>query len=144
MTTEIPSLWPDSALQVDTLSPSTILRVQAAELSRLTRGILRGEVNKVLLDNVVEWQFDVVAPAAGNLRRRIATVHHELDGAYPVQLIELRARALEIDTERYEAASQEQFIKLLESWLKSTSVVSTVQSLLARSNELTSPESKAS
>jgi hypothetical protein len=141
MTTEIPSLWPDNALQIDTLSPSTILRVQATELGRLTKGILRGEVNKVLVDDAVEWQFDVVAPAAGNLRRRIATVHHGVDGAYPVQLVELgQSNLLAALDRRHEAASQEQFIQLLGSWLKSPAVVATVQSLIARSNEAAQPE----
>jgi len=140
MTTEIPSLWPDNALQVDTLPPSTILRVQAAELGRLTKGVLRGEVNKVLLDGAVEWQFDVVAPAAGNLRRRIATVHHDVDSAYPVRLLELRPAVLPaLDRGRYEASSQEEFVQLLRSWLKSPAVVATVQSLIARSNEAVEP-----
>lgn len=140
-TTAIPSLWPDNALQVDTLPPSTILRVQAVELGRLTKGILRGEVNRILVDDMVEWQFDVVAPAAGNLRRRIATVHHGADGMYPVQVVELRSAILPfLDRGRYEAASQEQFIELLRAWLKSPTVVATVQSLIARSNEGAQPD----
>ena len=130
-TVEIPILWPAEALRVNVLTPYAILSRQASELSRMTKGVLRGEVAKVDQSREIgetELQFDVVAPALGNVRRRIATIVHAKDAVYPATIRELPKR------DGF-AATEEEFMKLLKDRLQVGDVVSTLQSLIAQSGE---------
>ncbi|MFI5382384.1 MAG: hypothetical protein ACHRHE_24060 [Tepidisphaerales bacterium] len=132
MPTQIPNLWPMDEIAVDVLSPLVILRAQATELERLTQGVLRAEVVSETEGDDPEFEthrLDVIAPAVGNLRRTLATVSHAEDGAYPVSV-----------HGEGKASSQIEFEVLLRRQLASSEVSSTIQSLLAKSNERKRPQ----
>ena len=142
MQTEIPSLWSTEAVRVDVLSPAAILRKQAADLSRLSQGVLRGDVRRVEKENAVELHFDVIAPAAGDIRRRIATVVHEKNGAYPATLRELQF-VNGFEEGAGTANSQREFVKMLSDWLNSGTIISVIHSLIAISNDEPTAETAA-
>jgi hypothetical protein len=127
-TTEIPNLWPVDQIRVDVLSPAAIMRAQASEISRLSQGVLRGEVQTEAIKDNAWIYLDVVAPTAGNVRRRVASVKHAIDGVYPVEILELPGG-------QDRAASQEEFLVRLRTLLQSPRTISLIQSLLARANE---------
>jgi hypothetical protein len=87
MADKIPTLWPEDAVAVDVLSPVAILKVQAAKLAELTKGLLEAEVETHATDKgSVQHTFDVIAPALDGYRRRILTVTHAKDEVYPTRL----------------------------------------------------------
>ena len=83
MSATIPSLWPEN-IKVDVLPPLTILKLQAAKLHEITKGILRAEVTTVDgPGDLIAHRLDLIAPALDSRRVRVlvATQRTEL---YPV------------------------------------------------------------
>ncbi len=145
MTTTIPDLWPDD-IRVDVLAPLVILRTQESNLRRRTQGILEGHVSTVEDNGLIYHKLDVFAPALGYSRTVLAAKHGH-DSPYPVTVISQafvsKPKAIPIpampferpDNER-DAATEDEFIKLVREVLQSGHVKAIVQSLIARSNEL--------
>jgi hypothetical protein len=112
-------------------------------LSHISGGVLRGEVTSLETkakrrdgseQKRLHHFLNVIAPAAGNLRRRVVSIIHAQDGAYPVSVLEIN------DNYNDEAASEDQFIQMLARVLTSSETISVLQSLIARSNEADSVE----
>src|SRR2546425_10856528 len=81
-TQEIPNLWPAELGDTGVLTPTSILKAQAAELARFTHGLLRGEVIASDARPKSHVFLDVVAPAL-NERRRLIDVSFERGQPYP-------------------------------------------------------------
>jgi hypothetical protein len=144
----IPNLWsPD--INVNTLTPSAVLRAQAGMLGKMTKGILTAQVTALERDNDrIEHTLDLRAPALENYRYRVLTAYHRKNLVYPVTV---SAECFEQggSKEYYdhnegwvspEASGETEFIELVGSVLRSPEVVSVIHSLIARSNE--QPESE--
>jgi len=136
MATTKRNLWPES-VKIDTLTPVVILRGQASELERLTKGVLRGEVtSQATGDGFLIHQLDVIAPAVGFYRHRIVEVKHPDAFVYPAQII-APGILLGLTFGHGEAESQEALEKFIGIVFTSKQTISVIQSLIARSNELT-------
>lgn len=137
MATTARSLWPES-VKTDTLTPVVILRSQASELERITKGVLRGEVTSLPTgDGFWIHQLDVIAPALDFYRHRILEVKHPEKFVYPARIIAPGSDIGPFTGGVVNAESQEEFENLIRKVLQSSSLVSVIQSLIARSNELT-------
>jgi hypothetical protein len=155
MAATIPVLWSDD-ISVDVLSPLAIMQTQVAPLSQRTRGILEAEIETISSGSgKVQHQFDLVAPVLSHLRRRILLATHQKDLVYPVvveaecfisedttpvaQLLSRAASARDpnklLEGQR-QAATEQEFVKILEQILRSDQIRSLIQSLIARSNDL--------
>lgn len=90
MANTIPTLWPES-FNVDVLTPLVILKAQAAELSRVTHGILTAEVESENDKENVQHRLVVIAPKYRHYRHTLLAVIHNLHLVYPA---EVKATAL--------------------------------------------------
>jgi hypothetical protein len=127
---ELPDLWPETVKKSRVRSPLTILKFYSEQLTRYTGGIIRGEIVTQASKNKILHYFDVIAPAGGQLRRRLFNVAHEADSAYPVWLYGP-------DSMSANSNSEPEFLDHLGQVLSSPEVVAVIQSLIARSNEST-------
>ena len=83
MSVTIPSLWPED-IKVDVLPPLTILKLQAAKLHEITKGILHAEVTTVTgPDDLTAHRLDLIAPTLDDRRVRILTATQRTE-FYPV------------------------------------------------------------
>ena len=130
----IPNLWPSERIKVSVLSPAAILKTQAGLLSSLTKGLLIGEVSSAERDAdgqiLVDHHFDIIAPALGGYRRRILRVCHNADEVYPVTVVN------ELDGQCTEAKNQDEFQDSIRGIFGSDQLLTTVHSLIARSNDV--------
>jgi hypothetical protein len=139
MSSQIPNLWP-SEVRVDVPTPKAILLVQAWELEKQTQGVLKAEVDEQQGENIT-LVFDVLAPALGGLREPLFRAFFKAGRVYPVSVLapcfanegEGHARKAKART----ASSPEQLLEALAEVFKSPEAVSTLLSLIARSNEAT-------
>lgn len=166
MAATIPNLWPDD-IKVDLVPPLVILRAQADNLSRITQGILEGEVTTVPGDHdYVSHRLDLVAPALDGRQYRILVATHRA-GLYPVTVEAdcFRARrpadgaaagstaplvsvagtphqlaAPSPPDWRPVAVDQAAFLKLVGEVLRSAEVRSRIDSWIAASNQIGSTE----
>lgn len=171
MPATIPSLWPDD-IKVDVLPPLTILKLQAAKLHGITKGILDAEVTTVTgPDDLVTHRLDLIAPTLDGRRTRVLVATQRTE-FYPV-LIEAEvyrptkvsaqavrnlamqgmAAAMGVDTRseyptrdwppvndwRPVANNQDDFLKRIAEVLRSPTVRSIIDSLLALCNEKNQP-----
>jgi hypothetical protein len=146
MPSNIPDLWTDD-ITVDIVTPLAILRAQSQGLERRTKGLLEAEINSQEKENEIVHWLDLVAPALG-FRERILTATHVRNRVYPVTL-EARCFAknpkqFTVEETRRAAVSQQEFIELLAQVLRSGDVRSSIQSLLARSNDENTTSTKPS
>ena len=135
---KIPNLWPAETVSVETISPLAILRIQADNLTRMTQGLLEGDVVTSSYAVQVQHSFDVVAPALNGYRHRILTVMHDKSLIYPVFFStgEVEEEAdIQVSSIALGAYSEVEFLKMLSNALQSGYVLSVVNSLIARSNE---------
>jgi hypothetical protein len=141
MPSRIPDLWPDD-ISTEVLTPLAILRAQVPGLERRTKGLLEVDLNSVEKEKEVVHNFDLVAPALDRFRERILVVTHERNRVYPATLeaaVFLRKSRPEnfLGSSLAERAmSQDDFIRLMKEVIRSPEVRSSIESLIARSNEL--------
>jgi hypothetical protein len=74
----IPNLWPEQ-FKIDVQTPYTILRVQAELLSKVTRGILQGDVETESSKEKVQNRLVVIAPAYNGYRHTLVVALHHPD-----------------------------------------------------------------
>lgn len=138
---QIPNDWPAN-LTVPVVSPLAYLRVQAAKLGEMTRGLVIGDVTTTTADGCswVSHGLWVVCPAVEGYQAEVLTVRHRQGRPYPVRI---EAREFipypddpdpDADMVR-EADDYDGFRELVRTVLKSSSTVSLVQSLLAQSTD---------
>ncbi len=135
---EIPDLWGND-INVEVVSPATILKVQAEKLSLKTKGVLlaRTYPSGDGCDGAdVTHHLELHAPAI-NYTEEVLAISHVQNRAYPV-VIRMPAS---IAWERQEQAStkwcgnEEEFMQALRTALRSYPVRSAIDSILAESNE---------
>ncbi len=132
MDSRIPDLWGDE-ITPNVLTPLVILRAQIPGLERRSGGVLEAEVITIPKDEEVTHHFDLTARAFYGFRERILSVTHDRNHVYPVKVMAATLGPNE------KADSQKGFIDLVGKVLKSPQVLSAIQSLIARSNEVTLP-----
>jgi hypothetical protein len=145
MPDEVTSYWPDD-FDVKVLSPLAILRIQASALSAKTGGLLDAEVVTATSAKTASHELQLIAPALGGERRTVLTVTHAVNEPYPARLA---AAVFEPDVDSYdpnedprpEASTVQEFKDLVKQVLQSKQVRATMQSLLARSQEVTTSAS---
>ena len=133
MTAKIPNLWPEELTET-VLTPAAILKAQATNLGEQTKGVLEAEVSRREESTkegqtIIIYDFDVIAPALNGYRKTILQVNHAKDAIYPVYIKSL-------GTGIPQAANDQRFLEVLGSHLQSQSIVSLLQTLIARSNEV--------
>ena len=156
MTAKLVDLWPED-ISTDVLSPQAILKFQAAQLEKRTKGILRGRVEEQVSEGNRTLILVAEAPAVsitGELLRVVsgveraypATVYgpgmrHEVPVKVPGPLVALTGGTM---TKEYKVASGEsQLIELVREVLASDETRSTLDSLIALSNEANSASQTA-
>src|ERR1700749_344482 len=140
MSASIPDLWSDD-ISVDVLSPIAILRAQQRPLRQRTNGLLEVEIETTPSESgQVRHQFGLVAPAMNRARYRILYVSHNNDLVYPV-VVEAECfipdfamttpigadalkptRVNKLPENQRRAATDQEFIKLVEEVLRSSQV----------------------
>ena len=138
MAIQIPNLWPVKQVQVDVLTPLAILRAQANNLNQMTHGLLVGKVNTIFNARYALHHFDVVVPSLQSYTHRLLSVEHSRKLAYPVSIQAQYCQEPDALIKGCTAHSQDEFIELLGKVLELSSVISVLQSLIARSNEVSS------
>lgn len=145
MAEPIPNLWADD-ISDDVLPPLAILHRQAELLGQLTKGLVTAEVateyDAPIEDGAIQHaqhHMELAAPALPAARYRILTVYHKRELVYPASV---EAECFEPDDyddhDAFtwpEALRQEDFLKILQTALRSKRVTSLIHSLIARSNE---------
>jgi hypothetical protein len=157
MADSIPNLWSDD-ISTDVLSPIAVLRSQAGLLGRMTKGLLEAEVTTQSISNISSGEndkteillhnFDLIAPALNRSRYRIMAVRHDAEMVYPATVEAEIFEPGEYDEPGTwswpNAYSESEFIQMVGQVLKSAKVKSTLQSLIARSNEKRPPTTASS
>ncbi len=122
---EIPNVWRADSIKVGARSPNVILKAQAAYLQAIARGILRCEVLEDVKNDQTWLRLDVLAPAAGNVRRTLVRLSYGRDQPYPVR----------IDNISKTASDENEFLIYLREALGTSDVISVITALLALSND---------
>lgn len=142
MTNEIPNLWSAEITNLKILSPLAIMRTQASNLEKMTRGLLKVaiEEGKIAAQGQKQtlYNFDIVAPALNGYRHRLFGVYHEIGLVYPITFIvsaEIMSQLKWLSMDNLKSFTEEDFTQRLGKVLKSSYTTSVIQSLLARSNE---------
>jgi hypothetical protein len=122
------NLWGDLPLASAIRTPVVILREQASELTKLTNGILEGEITttKVGGDKPFFCQFNIIAPALDRYVYSIAWMTHDIK-LYPIHLVD------EVNSVSYDPANEEEFMADIAKILSSTEVHRVVAALLTQS-----------
>jgi hypothetical protein len=144
MNGKLVDLWPDD-ISTDVLSPQAILKFQAAQLEKRTKGILRGRVEEVINDEEKTLILVIEAPAV-SITGELLRVVSKVERAYPVKvygpgMAHVVADAdCEIGVQDYKVANGEgQLIELVREVLAAGETRATLDSLIALSNEANSP-----
>ena len=146
MATKIPNLWSQKDVKVEVLSPLAILRTQAANLEQMTQGLIEAEVVTSTGDKgETVYQLDITAPVLGGYRHRLLAVSHQKDMVYPVNFAATPGGVLQnVSPHGYRAYTSAQteaeFLKNLGEILQSPIINALIQSIIARSNEVQSPD----
>lgn len=158
-------LWPPS-IRGDSLSPKAILQIQAGKLTERTHGRVEGRVQTHEMDqggSVVRHVFEMVAPSL-SYTSVLLTATHRRDAPYPVkvesehlamqksgpmgEVMASLAKTLAAPHEtgaptigrenhiRYSVYSEENLLMVLGEIFKLEAVVETIQSMVARTNDL--------
>ncbi len=125
-TSDTNDLWPDDIGFSDVIPPATILRQQAALLSRKTKGLVVAEVNTVSDGDSFRHNFFLTAPALDNYRYSLIRVVHGIQ-LYPVHL-QTGEFAVEVKDESH-------LISALEKIFSSNETRRVLSSLIAQSRE---------
>lgn len=143
------SLWP-TQIRASVQSPTAILRVQAAALMKQTNGLLDAEATQKFNSKheLIIINFDIVVPLLNNYRHRIMRAAHAKELPYPVivdadifsgfrehynYFLENGSFA---GTSSNKADSDQAFIELIGLVLRSPTVVTAAQSLIARVSDV--------
>jgi hypothetical protein len=93
------NLWPDIVLE-DTHTPVDILKEQAKELAKITKGILSGNVVTNPIEDRFHHVFYLVAPFLENYRYPLLEIVHKIP-TYPLFLYDKNKEIKPLDGGRY-------------------------------------------
>jgi len=132
----IPVLWPE--ISVNAVTPAAVLRVQAASLERVTKGLLIGRVSSGEAGEQEYLNLDVYAPAL-ELTQRIVTITCKKGSPYPAT-VQWEPQRLTVNSmlgpKHPQASSDAELEEILGQAFGSSRVKAILHSLIARSNEL--------
>jgi hypothetical protein len=131
---KIPNLWPEE-VNVDVLPPSAVLKVQAANLSERTRGLLEGAVRSVQTDKLVSYSLDLVAPQVPGVRHTVLVAKHSKGKPYPVTIEASTFYSHGPNYGSADASSYVEFLQLVGQVLQSPEVRAVLESLIAIRHE---------
>ena len=134
MTGTIPDLWGDQ-VKVDVVTPLAIMRTQGALLKQRTSGLLEIDIQTTATLIETAHKFFVVAPSLPRYSELLFTASHLNEKVYPAFI---EAACLS-DSETWRADTQNELLDLLQRIFQSPGTRSLLQSLIARSNEVTKP-----
>jgi hypothetical protein len=150
MTNAIPDLWPTD-INVDVLPPIAILKAQEGLLARKTQGMLVARLTTMESENLIQHQLDLLAPSLNFYRERLLSATHGRAMVYPVTVTAdcfrpkpgTQMDAITFPVEhpliqplpQREAATDEEFVQLVEKVLHSAEVRALIHSLIARINQ---------
>jgi hypothetical protein len=146
MTGTMPNMW-EGVVSADVLTPLTILRTQAGNLTTQTKGVLRADVRlsnaKARDVEVRRLSFVISAPGRNGYERQVLLAEHTVGEPYPVQVeSEFLTQKLYIagpdssptpKTQRCE--SQDEFVTALQGIFKHRKLVTELHSLIAQIND---------
>jgi len=122
-------MWGDIAEPSNERTPTSILREQAAILSRLTRGVLIGSVEQEPTGNSsLIYHFAVTAPAINHQKCFILTVQYSMT-IYPLTLTDRTTQV------QRQCLNEENFRSTLKGVLSSTQVRRVISALLIQSKD---------
>lgn len=137
MATDLQNFWPADLIDEGVVPPVTILREAAGELSKRTKGILRGEVapmgSKFADSPALFFRLRIVAPALDNYKFEILRLQQK--SATEMYPVELSGTALKgKDAIRHRKADNEQELRdTLRFALGSEATKQIVSALLSQS-----------
>ena len=124
------NLWGDIAPADDTRAPTAILREQAAELSRLTQGVLDGAVTVKPVGGEFVVEFSIIAPVLNGYEYTVMYVEHPVV-MYPLKVMQGWDRYNRDTTLKCE--NEVEFEAAVGTILKSEHVRAVVASLITQS-----------
>lgn len=128
MAQTIPDCWPDSFQAVaDPLTPTSILKMQAAKLGEKTGGIILGEVQARVLGETIRSDFNLIVPALSNYRYRLLSITHGFE-QYPVEIHGIPGREVLLS-----GNNEGEFLDALRQILQSESTRRVIESLIEHS-----------
>jgi hypothetical protein len=138
MATTIPDQWPE--IDVNILTPQAILRYQASQLKKKTRGLLDAELAVTTAGNKSSLQLDLIAPALNGYRHRVLAAHFDTEMVYPARVVadcySEPGSLADFDRGGHrEASTEREFLEIVAEVLRSKEVRALIDSLIARSNE---------
>jgi hypothetical protein len=148
MPTPISQMWPDE-ISVDVVTPLTRLRVLASELEQRTKGILQARIDTFPRDEgKVEQHFEIVAPALSHYEHQLLIAKHHHEIVYPTILIgefvDEKQSQFSGETSYTKqsrvAATEKELDTAIGEILRSPRTLSVIQSLIARSKEVSPVE----
>lgn len=80
------NLWGELPAEAQVETPSLILKQQAAVLTRLTKGVLEGQVVTGRQGDTFYHELCIVAPTLANYSATVLTIQHDVT-LYPVEVI---------------------------------------------------------
>lgn len=154
----IPDFWSDD-IKVDVLPPIAILKAQEGVLARKTQGMLQAKLSSTERGTLVQHHLDLIAPGLNFYRERLLAATHDREKLYPVvvtaesfapdrlnpmeQVIIAVQRSEYPSVTQRRAATDEEFIRLVQDVLRSGEVRALIHLLIARINELRAAEQPA-
>ncbi|GEM_PF-6169954 len=155
--------WSEATIRPDAQTPGTVLHDLEPSLNEKTKGILQTQVTTTFAGEMVEHHLDLIAPRL-EYRITLLAARHTKDLVYPVIIqsrgflpIDTRTRVVPLslsaaklasimqklaekgigglDADEQEAASEDEFRRLVQQVLDSPYTISLTHSLIARSNE---------
>lgn len=144
MATAIPDLWPEYIVE-QVVTPRAILRAQAASLKSRTGGLLEAEVQSDVSTvggtAIAELRFVAKAPSI-QYRAELFVCTHSMNNVYPVEIESVHFSSIRDDdgegpSTKLTADDQDDLISTLQLLFSAPSFRSTLQSMIALSNEAT-------
>jgi hypothetical protein len=153
VTTTIPNLWPDD-IKLNVLPPVAVLKAQEGLLAQMTHGMLQAKLTTTETEKLVQHRLDLIAPSLNFYRQRLLSATHDRVMLYPVTVtaeafapapvtpspfnlghITAALQRLDPSLTQRQAATDEEFIRLVGEVLRSVEVRGLIHSLIARIND---------
>ena len=129
------SLWGNLTVDeiADFETPVSILKSQAAQLSRITKNVVKANIDLISGDpsGQFRYDFDVVVPALDNYVYTLFRISHSMR-LYPVRITVTHANP----SYDLECEDRQAFVQTVESILSSERVHTIVRSLLAQAKAI--------
>lgn len=121
---DIPDLW--GTLNLDVLSPKTVLMAQSAHFEKRSKGLLRLDIQEEKVDaaSITKYHIYIVAPVLNNERHELATLY------IGKTLFPVRAMG-----SNDQMPDQNSFMKYLHDLFNSKQTKSILDSLVAKIND---------